>query len=442
MRLTSPPLSYIPLLPILSGVVAGVLFGRYVSTDFSLWAGLMAMAGIGAVAMRRSVVAEVLLSMALGCVAVSMSVPREFTALPDRKCVMEGVVTEVSLNGDRQSAEVSVDDRYGDFKARITYPVFIPRLEVGDRIRFSGTYSLPRRPTDLPLEDDMAEYYFREGISLLCYVPQNCFEVTGRSGNPVLSLRRMRSGIVDRIYSSGLNEPTAIFLVAVLTGDTSALTPALRENYSAAGVAHILALSGAHVAIIAVAVSVLFFPLIFIGRRKLRWWLTIAVLWGYAVFTGMSPAVCRAVIMASAVLLALIFDRPRSSLNALCLAALLILLFSPMSLFNAGFQLSFAATLCIILFTPRFMPQSARKTYRYRAWGVVAVTLAATLGTVPLVAWHFHSIPLFFLPANIVAVALMPVMVAGGLLLTVLLSLGVAAGWLIGTLDFVYGIFD
>lgn len=442
MRLTSPPLSYIPLLPILCGVVAGVLFGRYLPQYQLLCVGLTALAGFIAVVFRRPWPAEFSLSMALSVTATALSLPPQFPTSPGKGYVMEGVVTEVVQRASGQNADVRVAGPDGSFTTRVTYPLFNPTLEAGDKIRFTGTYSLPRRDTDLPLEDDMAESYFNNGISLLCYVRDGDLELTGRSGNLLYLFKRMRAAIVDRIYSSGLDEPTAIFLAAVLTGDTSSLTPSRRQDYASAGVAHILALSGAHVAIIAMVVSILLFPLVVAGHRRLRWWVTIAVLWGYAVLTGMSPSVCRAVIMASAVLLALIFDRPRSSLNALCLAAILILLFSPLSLFNAGFQLSFAATLCIILFSPKLMPQRGVKSRGYRALSFLAVTLAATLGTMPLVAWHFHNIPLFFLPANIAAVAVMPFMITGGLLLLGLLLVGIDPAWLVSILDFVYSVFD
>lgn len=430
------------MLPILSGVVAGVLFGRFFTGDILISAGIMAVVGISAIAVRFMISAEVLLSMALGAIAASSALPRQFAVAPENDCMLAGIVTEVSLNAGRQSADVRIDGSDGGrFSARITYPVFTPVLHAGDIISFSGTYSLPRRATDLPLEDDLSEFYLNDGISLLCYVPKGRLRLIGRSGNPLYALKRMRADLVDRLYSSGLDEPTAIFLVAVLTGDTSALTPVRRQEYASAGVAHILALSGAHVAIIAAVVSILLFPLVIAGHRRLRWWITIALLWVYAALTGMSPSVCRAVIMATAVLMALIFDRPRSSLNALCLAAILILLFSPLSLFNTGFQLSFVATLCIILFSPKLMPHTNKKLWR-RAWSIVAVTLAATLGTFPLVAWHFHSVPLFFFVANIAAVAVMPLMISGGLLLSLLLMACVESAWLVDALDFIYGIFD
>lgn len=442
MQFSRPPLSYIPLLPILAGIVAGVLCCRYLPVSPWVTAGVASALAVMAVLLHRPPAVEMLLALSLGVVATYLALPRQFDAAPARDNVLSGCVVDVWRLPECQRICVNVDGAgASSYRAMLTFPVFDTTVEAGDIIRFSGTYSLPRRAVDLPMEDDMADYYYTNRISLLCYVPKGNMEVIGRSGNPLHLLKRLRSKTVDRIFASGLDEPAAAFLAAILTGDTTALTDDSRSDYAAAGVAHILALSGAHVAVIAMVIAVVLFPLVMVGHRRARWWLTIAVLWLYALFTGLSPSVCRAVIMASAVLLALIFDRQRSSLNALCLAAILILVFSPLSLMQPGFQLSFAATLSIILYSPVLAPVSRRSRY-YRLLAPLTATLAATLGTFPLVAWHFHSVPVYFLVANVAAVAVMPVMIAGGVVLTMSLLFGIEPSWLVTILDGVYSLFD
>ncbi len=444
MRLTRPPLSYIPLLPVLSGIVAGVLCARFLPVGPWLMAGVAVASAFVGVLLRRSVLVEILLSAALGVAAVAISVPVSLDGAPGRDTVLGGVVTDVVQLSEHQRVMVDVGDAcVRACRVQLTYPSFDPVLAPGDIISFSGTYSLPRRDTDIPLEDNLSEYYYNQGVSLLCYAPVGSLEVKGRSGNLLLAMKRWRARVADALLSSALDERTAIFIAAVLTGDSSAVSDECRRKYAAAGVAHILALSGAHVAVIAATVSLLLFPLVMAGHRRARWWLTIAVLWGYALFTGMSPSVCRAVIMATAVLLSLVLDRPRSSLNALCLAAAVILVFSPMSLMQAGFQLSFAATLSIILLTPRLAPVSLHRVRGYRVWVAAAATLAATAGTFPLMALHFHSVPVYFFIANMAAVAVMPVMIAGGLVFTsFLLVAGAEPAWIVAMLDGVYSLFD
>lgn len=427
----------------LAGIVAGVLCGRFVDVSPWIMAGTALALGAVAQVVRRPVAVEMALASSLGIVSVTAAMPRQFCEAPDGSAVITGCVRNVSFLAELQRIRVHVTPADGDsYDMLLTYPAFEPRIEPGDSIRFSGSYSLPRRLTDMPLESDMSDYYFNNGISLLCFVPKGNLAVTGRGGDILAAMLRWRDKLVDRICGSGLDGQAATFLAAVLAGDDSLLAPGLRDDYATAGVAHLLALSGAHVAMIAMVLAILLFPLTLAGYRRARWWLTIAALVAYMLFTGMSPSVCRAVIMASGVLLALVFDRPRSSLNLLCLAAALILLFSPLSLMNAGFQLSFAATLAIILFTPALAPVSLVKRSGGSVAATMASTLAATAGTVPLVAYHFHAVPLYFFIANIAAVAVMPVLIGGGVSLSLLMLAGMEPGWLLWIINTAYSAFD
>lgn len=442
MNLTRPPLSYIPLLPILTGVVAGVLLVRYLDVSPWLMGGIaLAIALIASLIRLRGMV-EAVLAATLSIATTSIAMPRQFTSPPATGTVLSGNVTSASLLAENQTIRVRIDDGHSRYAILLTYATFYPRVEAGDIVRFHGTYSLPVRDTDLPLEDNLADYYYNEGVSLLCYVPQGCLEVTGRNGSISAAMERWRSALVDKISASGLTSPAAGFLSAVIAGDDTLIAPDLNDDYAAAGVAHLLALSGAHVAMIAMVTAILLAPLTWAGHRRTRWWLTIVGLWVFAVATGMSPSVCRAVIMASTVLLSMIFDRPKSALNALCLAAILILVFSPLSLMKTGFQLSFAATLSIILFTPKLSPVDLRKVHGGKLARIAVTTIAATAGTFPLVAYCFHAIPLYFLIANIVAVAVMPLIMTGGIILSLLLVAGIDAPWLVSSLDAVYSLFD
>lgn len=442
MRSTQPPLSYIPLLPTLAGVVAGVLIMRYF--DAAVWVALGAalIAAAAAIMLKWRIVAELMLATAFSCVTTYIALPAELTSLPDDDTEMTGRVVECTQLPESQRMKVKVDTPGGHFYADVTYATFDPAVMPGDVITFSGSYSFPRRDTDLPMEDDMAAYYYNNGISLLCYSPKGMVSVTGHRGNVFTLLLKWREYVVGKIVASGLDEQASAFVAAVLTGDDSLLPRRFRDSYAAAGVAHILALSGAHVAVIVVILSIVFSPLGWIGHRKARWCVIIPVLWLYALFTGLSPSVCRAVIMATAVMLSLILDRPKSSLNALCLAAMLILLFSPLSLFNAGFQLSFMATVAIIIFVPGLSPVNCHKYKGGFLVSVIITTLAATLGTMPLVAYRFHTLPVYFLIANLVAVAIIPAVMTGGVLLVLLVITGFHPSWLVSLLDRICRLFD
>lgn len=435
-------LASIPLLPLLIGVIAGILGQRYAPGWIFPSAALL-LSGV-AIIVRRLEWASAGFAIMVGWLAGEFNDPYQFATPPDDKTVFSGIVTSSSLESEKQTLIIEVGHRIVDktaypvskFRVRATLPFFEPHIQAGDEVTFSGTFSLPYIDTDLPLENDLKAVYYNQGISLIAYVPINRIKVTGRSLNPIYFLLRLNEYIEGKIYASGLNETTAEFLAAILVGDSSDINPERRNLYAVAGVAHVLALSGAHVAVIVMIISFLMIPVAFFINRKLRWWLVIAGIWIFALITGASASVVRSSIMASVVILSIIFDRPRSSLNSLCLAAIIILLFAPHSLYRAGFQFSFMATLSIILFSDRLNPAGRSSHKSHWFLGLFAVTVAATLGTMPLMAYHFHQLPVYFIISNIAMALFMPVMMIGGVMMLFLSLIGMAPAWLIWSLNF------
>lgn len=436
----------VPLLPLLVGLIVGIAGQRFIG---SLWIPAIFLVS-GAFCYRKPNLAIPALSVALGWLAAEASGPLRFERLPGSGTHFRAIVESVAQRDASRTLTLDVEAVVSDgravptsrFRAIATVSYNVPEFLPGDIIEFSGTWSEARAQTDLPLENDMTSLYYSRGVSLLVFVPDNSITLVSRSRNPVYRLRRFRNEIVGELYGSGLSPEAASFMAAVVAGDADGISPQRREEFARAGVAHVLALSGAHVAIVAILLGVLLAPFAFAGHRRLRWWLAMALLWLFAIATGASASVVRSVIMASAVMLALIFDRPRSSLNSLCLAAILILVFSPRALFTIGFQLSFVATLGIVLFSDRLNPAGGRGKASGPIRSAAIVTTGATLATLPLVAWTFHQVPVYFLIANIVAAFIMPVMITGGLLLLLLMKVGIAAGWVVGGLNALTSFFD
>ncbi|MCX5834906.1 MAG: DNA internalization-related competence protein ComEC/Rec2, partial [Deltaproteobacteria bacterium] len=187
---------------------------------------------------------------------------------------------------------------------------------------------------------------------------------------------------------------------------------------------------GLHISIIAmVSVWLIRFILKFSEYLLLRFslikvaaFLSLVPIFFYAFVAGMSIPTVRSVIMVVSFLIAVLLGRPRELLNALGLAAFLILIFSPASLFDISFQLSFMAVFSILILTPKladYIPRLDREDVegpRWRVWPrkalvslllFLAASLAATLGTAPLVAYYFNRVSMVTLLANLVAVPLL-----------------------------------
>ncbi|MBI4870528.1 MAG: ComEC/Rec2 family competence protein [Candidatus Riflebacteria bacterium] len=211
---------------------------------------------------------------------------------------------------------------------------------------------------------------------------------------------------------------TANFLRSFILGEDAQLDPGLVEDFRKTGTIHVLSQSGQHVAILALVClfSLRWLP---IGRH-LPAAMTGLVLLAYAVMTGGRPAVLRATLMAWCVIVGSLADRKTSPFNGLALAALVLLAWNPGDLYTAGFQLSFTATLALFVLTPWLM----QFFVRFSTYGnsLIASSLAAWLGTAPLMAYHFGTLSVIGLAANLFVLPLTAVVMP-----TALLALGTAA---------------
>lgn len=242
----------------------------------------------------------------------------------------------------------------------------------------------------------------------------------------LMKFHQWREQISILIEKSSLNRETSEFLISILLGDKSLLKEDHRTSLTSAGLAHVLALSGMHVAIVFTLFSLLFYPLIFFHKRTWTKGLALICIWLYVFFTGASPSTVRAAIMLSFVVLAFILQRKNSAFNALLAATFLILLFSPLSLWNIGLQLSFLCVAAIILFVNKFNPidQHLHPLSHSFVNGVL-ISVVATFATWALIAYYFNQVPLLFLPSNLILLPFLPIFVGAGFLYIFLLSLGI-----------------
>ena len=246
-----------------------------------------------------------------------------------------------------------------------------------------------------------------------------------------------RSVLLQRLESSGLSDDQYAIVAAMALGDKSALTHELKDTYSKTGASHILALSGLHLGIIYALLSILV-----VGRR---WQMITQVaiilsIWAFVFLVGMSASVVRSAVMLTVYALLALGHRRKMSVNTLAFTAIIMLLISPQALFDVGFQLSFMAVFCILLFVPLFYrPFSAEYLMTHRTvswlWGMVAVSVAAQIGVAPLIAYYFGRFSCYFLLTNFIvipAATLILYLALGTLLIP---SIGVILSGVVGGLN-------
>lgn len=307
----------------------------------------------------------------------------------------------------------------------------------GDHIRLRGRLQTP------PVNEDFSyqEYLARQGI--LSYMPNaEATLLPGSGGNPIIaavySLKEKSLGAVYRLFP----DPEASLLAGILLGVDTGLPSPLQQAFKNTGTAHIIAISGFNISIIA-GIFVTLFSRVFGPRRGIL--LAVLGIGFYTFLVGAEAAVVRAALMGTLSLFAAQVGRRQQGLNTLAFVAALMALWNPLILWDVGFQLSFFATLGLILYADSFQQAGTKFIQRFtsaenaqRISGPLAefvlLTLAAQLATIPIMAFQFKQISLVSFLANPFILPAQPaVMILGGLAVFISLiiyPLGQLAAWI------------
>jgi competence protein ComEC len=238
-------------------------------------------------------------------------------------------------------------------------------------------------------------------------------------------------------------DDAAGFLSAIFLGKKEYISRDIKTDFQKSGVAHILAISGLHVGFVVYIIYLLlsFFPL----SRRWHNLSTILFLITYMLITGAQPPVIRATLMVSIYLLGQNLERKPDIYNTLAAAAFFILLLEPQQLFWVSFQFSFAAVFSILFFYKRMQPLEKimnkiipnriilKRLISY-IFRLFLVSLAAQLGTIPLMAAYFNQIPLISLILNLAVIPLVGILIPIGVLSLVLSGLNVMISLLVSQL--------
>ena len=255
--------------------------------------------------------------------------------------------------------------------------------------------------------------YYASQLAFVCAFPldgEGHLQVTVTAAPKAAVIEEVRAALV-RVPRVALPTRESGLLAALCFGETAFLSDTETAAFRGSGLSHILVISGLHLSIIALTI-----------RRLLRRFgrypccvLTLCAVWLFALFVGTTPSILRAATMLSLWLVGCLLFRRSDGLNALGLAAILLLAINPYTLWDVGFQLSFAATLGVVLLAHRIIPPHEpiendlpwyKRLWRrlYHAFiSVVAVSVSALLFTLPIACYHYGGFPLTALPANILA---------------------------------------
>ncbi|HUT36163.1 MAG TPA: DNA internalization-related competence protein ComEC/Rec2 [Planctomycetota bacterium] len=297
----------------------------------------------------------------------------------------------------------------------------------GDTVVLVGTAHLPSGPTN-PGQMDGATLLRRGGIDATLSVGERGTIVeTGSNQGGFFAMVYAARGALRRTLQTTLasDKHSAALLCALVLGDRTEVGEDLEEAFARTGTIHLLAVSGFNVGVVA---WVVWSITALLGlRRRLSGALVLCVVIAYALVTGAPPSVVRAAVMTGVFLLAILGRRQFDPVQAVAVAALVLLVLRPFDLFSVGFQLSFVAVLGIILLNRDFAAllrprvslfdrlaadEEVSRSRRLLRWTWVvasraaAVSLAAWLAVLPLTASYFHLVSPITVVANLLAAPL------------------------------------
>ena len=300
----------------------------------------------------------------------------------------------------------------------------------GAILALRATVAAPRAPED---GFDERGWLARRGVHVV--LRGRDWRTVGHRGGVGGLSDRIRAHVAHAIAPALEGERRAV-LAGIVLGEDEGLTEELRDDFKASGLYHLLAVSGQNITFLA------------LGVLGLAWLLgiprvaaevgAIAAIAGYVLAVGWQPSVVRAGVAGGLASLAWLLSRPRDRWHFLALGAAVLLAWTPASLLEPGFQLSFAAVGSIFLLLPRL--RAALEGYPLTGWlrDAVAVSAACGAATAPILWLQFGSVPVYSLPANaLVTLAIGPLLgiaLVGSLLEPLVPSAALALGWLNGWL--------
>lgn len=308
----------------------------------------------------------------------------------------------------------------------------IEPLRVGEWFYARASIATLPKPKN-PYQFDYGNYLKRKEIyGQLSLRKPELIKSEKSSNNLRVWSSRFRESVQESLRSYPFTEQQLAIVEALVLGQKQGIDRELSAQYAAAGMMHILAVSGLHVGIVLLLLRFLFRS---VRSYRLQWGKSIVIIvliWAFAFITGLSPSVMRAATMFSFVEIGSALGGKRKSRDAVLVSAVMLLLYNPLLLYQVGFQLSYLAVLAILWLQPWLESfwNPKLKVFKY-LWGIATVTVAAQIGVMPLSLFYFHQFPGLFFVSNIVILPFLGVILGGGIAVSAAAVSGILPNWMV-----------
>ncbi|MCL8535688.1 ComEC/Rec2 family competence protein [Chryseobacterium gallinarum] len=291
-----------------------------------------------------------------------------------------------------------------------------------------------------PLYDfqfNYARYLNRKNISYQCYTSSEISSVENTDPDGMDKVRQLRLDALKKIDAAAMSGKAKEFLKGIILADRTDMDPDTIQDFSKAGLMHLLAISGTHIVVI---FGIFYFMLRRfspLSKRRYSIIASLVFIWLFAALIGFGNSVLRSCMMLNIYFVYVILQRKPDLLHSLGLSALIILMLDTQQLFDIGFQLSFVAVLGIFWLNQpllRYFPIQDNY-FKKLIFNTISISLSAQLATLPLVLYYFHQFSMVSIVANFVIVPFSEIIIVLSFLMTVLIALNINP-------DFVSNMYD
>ena len=295
-------------------------------------------------------------------------------------------------------------------------------------------------PTQKPQYDfqfDYQKYLTRQNIHYQGFTPNKISFKKKKSVSFADKIKQKRLDLLFRIDNSSLQPQNKAILKGIILADRTEIDQEIINHFSKTGLIHILAISGSHMAIIFLMILFALNPIFSVKYRNIPIYISLAAIWGFAIFIDYGNSVVRSCIMITVYYIMIFLQRKPNLLHSLALAGMMILSIDTQQLFDVGFQLSFLAVFGIFwLYKPITNHYKPLKNRAIRfILNTFSLSLAAQLTTLPLILFHFHQFSIMSVFINVVSIMVSQGFIIFSFIVSILFGIEFTPDWLLEIYD-------
>ncbi len=396
-----------PLAPILLSLIIGIISSYFLGIE-TIYIVLFLIVTLvtfilNIIKNKSNTVISFLLFFTIGLFVTNLNYQNPLNDYIDKRHDYVGVILNANTSSENYSkyiVEIIQVDETIDYGRVLLTINGDKRFSIGDKIMINGILKTPKENTNPKLYNqriNLLSDYIHSTLS----VKDFNINLIHKNNNWLYEIKQSFSQNVSSLFQRTLRSNNSKLITSIILGDSSVMEEDELEKYRDLGLAHILAVSGLHIGVIA---GFLIFIFSRLGiNRKINILITLLIIWSYAYLIGFPASTVRACIMFTILFYSQMIHEPYDSLNSIFVSMLICLIINPFWLFHIGFQLSYMATISLIVIGDKIILFRDKGNIFKTASSIIAVNI----GILPLQAYYFNGFPILGMVSNLFTVPLM-----------------------------------